>query len=166
MKSKKDKIERDFEILKDGPIHKYFRNRVLDEDVIWFSNNNFEIIEMNARNWNRKNAHQKLKAALDFPDYYGENLAAFSDCLSDMYNKRYKGLLLVFRRYDSFVEEDKNFAEAVLDIIAGESWIWLLTGQKLIGLVQTDNPDLNFNKLGGICPSWNSSEWYNSDRKK
>jgi RNAse (barnase) inhibitor barstar len=166
MNLKEEKIERDIEILKDGPISKYFKNRILDEDIIWFSNNNFEVIEMNSRNWNKKNAHQKLKTALNFPDYYGENLNAFSDCLSDMYNKRYKGLILVFRHYDDFVESDRSFAEGVLDIIAGKSRNWLLTGQKLIGLVQSDNPHIEFPELGGISPSWNSAEWLNENRKK
>jgi RNAse (barnase) inhibitor barstar len=166
MKSEEDKIEKDFEILKNGPICKYFKNGILDEDLNWFNNNNFEIIEMNCRNWNRKNAHQNLKVALNFPDYYGENLDAFNDCLSDMYNKRYRGLILVFRRYDNFAEEDGNFAEAILDIISNQSRIWLLTGQKLIGLIQSDNPDLHFPELGGTSPSWNSSEWFNSSRKK
>ena len=166
MELKEEKIERDIEILKDGPICKYFKNGVLDEDLAWFNNNNFEVKEMDCRNWNRKNVHQKLKTALDFPDYYGENLNAFNDCLADLYDKKHKGLILVFRNFDNFVEEDGIFAEGILDNIAEESRIWLLTGQKLIGLVQSNNPDLNFPKLGGISPSWNSSEWFDSDRKK
>lgn len=166
MQLEKDKIERDIEILKNGAICKYFRNAVLDEDIDWFSNNNYKIIEMNCRNWNRKNAHQNLKVALDFPVYYGENLDGFADCLTDMYNKMYKGLILVFKRYDNFVEEDGKFAEAILDIIASESRVWLLTGQKLIGLIQSDNPDLNFPELGGTSPSWNVAEWFDTDRKK
>ena len=166
MESKEEKTARDIEILRNGPICKYFKNSILDEDLIWFSNSNFEIIEMYCQNWSRKNAHEKLKLALNFPDYYGENLDAFADCLSDMYNKRYRGLILVFRRYDHFVEEDGKFAEAILDIIARESRAWLLSGQKLIGLVQSDNPDLNFPKLGGTSPDWNAAEWLNEYRKK
>ena len=166
MELNEENLGKDIDILKDGPICKYFKNGVLDEDLNWFHNNNFEIIEMNCRNWNRKNAHQNLKTALNFPDYYGENLNAFADCLGDMYNKRYSGLILVFRRYDNFVEEDGKFAEAILDSIARESRVWLLTGQKLIGLIQSDNPDLDFPELGGIRPSWNGIEWLNENRKK
>ena len=166
MEINEEKIEKDIEILKDGPICKYFKNGILDEDLNWFNNKNFEIIEMNCRNWNRKNVHQNLKIALNFPDYYGENLNAFADCLTDMYNKRYKGLILVFRRYDNFVEVDGKSAEAILDIIARESRVWLLTGQKLIGLIQSDNPDLDFPELGGTSPSWYGIEWLNENRKK
>ena len=31
-----------------------------------------------------KTAHPYLKEMLDFPDYYGENLDALEDCLTDM----------------------------------------------------------------------------------
>ena len=163
---KGDRTEKDTEILKDGAICKYFRNKILDRDLVWLSDNNYEVVEISCRNWNRKNAHRNLKIALGSPNYYGENLDALADCLTDMYNKRYKGLVLVFRSYDSFVEEDENFAEAILDIIAKESRVWLLTDRKLIGLVQSNNQDLDFSELGGIRPNWNSSEWFNENRKK
>lgn len=165
LQQEEDKFRKDYEILKSGPICKYFKNSILDEDLSWFDSNNFEVIEMNCKNWNRKNAHEKLKAALNFPDYYGENLNAFADCLSDLYNERYQGLVLVFRRFESFVEEDGKFAEAILDIMTRESRVWLLSGQKLIGLVQSNNPDLDFPEIGRISPSWNSFEWLNEKRK-
>ena len=159
------KLQKDIEILKDGPIRKYFKNRVLDEDLSWFNNNNFEIIEMNCRNWNNKNAHKKLKDALNFPDYYGENLNAFADCLTDIYNNRYRGLVLVFRRYDDFVEESRVFAEGILDAIAKESRVGLVLGRKLIVLIQSNDPYLDFPELGGTSPSWNETEWLNENRK-
>lgn len=157
---------RDFEILRAGSICKYFRSEILNKDITWFQNNKFRIVEMNTRKWDRNNVHKNLKTALDFPDYYGENLAAFSDCLGDLYNEKYKGLILVFKHYCQFVKQDKEVAEALLDIISRESRIWLLTGQKLIGLVQTDDPDLEFPQLGGVSPSWNSAEWLNENRRK
>jgi len=161
----KEDRHKDIEILKKGPICMYFKNTILNEDVSWFSNNNFEVIDMNARSWSRRNIHQNLKKELNFPDYYGENLNAFNDCLSDMYNKKYRGLILVFRRYDNFVDEDNKTAEALIDIIARMSRYWLVTGQKLIGLIQSDNPDLYFPELGGNSPTWNSAEWFDADRK-
>lgn len=57
-----------------------------------------------------------------------------------VYNKRYRGLILVFRRYDNLVEEDGTFAESILVIITKESRVWLLTGQKLTGPNQNSLP--------------------------
>lgn len=45
-------------------------------------------------------------------------------------------------------------------------FVRVLTGQKLIGLIQSDNPDLNFQELGGTVPNWNSNEWFSENRKK
>jgi len=155
---------KDFEILKNGPINKYYKNSVLDLDVNWFIENRFDVYDINVKNWNKKNFHKELKSNLNFPDYYGENLNAFNDCLGDMNIPRYKGVVLVFRQYDEFINNARQSAEAILDIIAQESRVWLLNGQKLIALIQSNDPNLELPKLGGINPIWNSAEWFNDDR--
>lgn len=35
----------------------------------------------------KENPHKYIKEALDFPDYYGENLDALFDCLTELSNK-------------------------------------------------------------------------------
>lgn len=157
-------MTKDIEILKDGPICKYYKNLVLDKDVNWFIENRFDVYDISVKKWNKKNFHEELKLNLNFPDYYGANLDAFNDCLGDMRNPRYKGLVIVFRQYDEFINNDRKSAEAILDIIANESWNWLLNGQKLITLIQSNDPYLELPKLGGVRPNWNSSEWLNSER--
>ena len=36
------------------------------------------------KNFCKENIHRHLKKLLDFPDYYGENLDALYDCLTDI----------------------------------------------------------------------------------
>ena len=159
-------MTKDIEILKDGPICKYYKNSILDEDASWFIDNRFDVYDMDVRNWNLKNYHKHLQNNLNFPDYYGENLDAFSDCLEDMFNPRYKGVILVFRNYDEFYNRMRKPEIGILDIIASESRIWLLNGQKLIGLIQSNEPHLDLPELGGKKPGWNSKEWLNKERNK
>jgi len=157
-------MNKDIEILKNGPICKYYKNSILDEDVNWFIDNRFDVYEIDVRNWNKNNFHKHLKVKLNFPDYYGENLDAFEDCLEDMFNPRYKGVVLVFRNYYEFYNCNQKSAFTILDIIAQESRVWLLNGQKLIGLIQSNEAHLVLPKLGGVSPCWNSKEWMNKER--
>lgn len=157
-------MTKDIEILKDGPICKYYKNAILDEDVNWFIENRFDVFDIDVKNWNNKNFHKYLKSHLNFPDYYGENLDAFDDCLSDMFNPKYNGVVIVFRQIDEFLNNDYNSAIAILDIIAKESRVWLIDGQKLIALIQSKEPNLELPELGGTSPRWNSTEWMNDSR--
>ena len=43
-----------------------------------------EVRIIGARCASQETLHAFLKKKLDFPDYYGENLAALADCLSDI----------------------------------------------------------------------------------
>lgn len=160
------KHHRDIEILRDGPICMYRTNRILNEDVSWFSDHNFEVIDMDCRSWTKGNFHQKLKEQLFFPDYYGMNLDAFQDCLSDMFNKKYRGLIFVFRGFDNLVDQTRSASEGLLDSIARTSREWLLDGHKLICLIQSNVPNLSFSELGGLKPSWNGNEWLDNERDK
>jgi RNAse (barnase) inhibitor barstar len=155
---------RDIEILTQGPVSMYFKNGILDEDAQWFLDNRFQVIDINTVSWTKKNAHRKVKLALNFPDYYGENINAFDDCLSDMKDKRYRGLVIIFRNFDSFLNEDKILATQILDSISCMSRVWLISDYKLISLIQSIDPDLVLPKLGGIVPSWNGGEWLDANR--
>jgi RNAse (barnase) inhibitor barstar len=160
-----DNFTRDLEILKDGPIAMYHNNGILNEDFSWFSDHNFEVIDMDCRTWTKNNVHKKLKEALCFPEYYGENLNAFQDCLRDMFDKKYRGLVLIFRNIDVLVEQSKSTTEGILDVIARTSRDWLVNGHKLICLIQSKDPDLHFPELGGLSPSWNHAEWFDENRR-
>jgi len=69
------------------------------------------------------------------------------------------GVALVFLRYDKFSKgagQTYDLAETVLDIPSRASHEFLLTGRRVLILVQSDDPNLNFSNLGGIAPRWNS----------
>ncbi|MEM6844391.1 MAG: barstar family protein [Bacteroidota bacterium] len=154
----------DWQILRDGPIKKYFSQDILSEDIDGLYNLRYQVVDMNMFNWTSKTAHKHIHESFDFPEYYGENLHAFRDCLSDMFDRRYRGLAIVFRRFDVFYSDNKNLSEGILDMISAESWEWLLVGQRLICMLQSNDPDLEISKIGGEHPHWNRNEWANASR--
>jgi hypothetical protein len=74
--------------------------------------------------------------------------------------------VIVFRHFDKLAKKEKDFCTALLDIIARQSRQLMLTGQRLIGLLQSDDPNISFDKLGGEEPTWNGHEWYTANRQK
>lgn len=157
--------ELDYNILKNGSIVKYHNPIILDDDLKWFDKNNYNLIDINTSNWTSANFHQKVKSSLQFPEYYGENMNALIDCLGDMNNKRYKGLLIVLRNFESLSESDRLLSESFLDIISITSRRWLLENFYFICIVQSNDPDIVYNKLGGVQPLWNGDEFLDSNRR-
>jgi len=154
----------DWLMIRNGPIVKYFSQEVLENDVEELEKVGSQIVELSTKNWSKENAHKKIQRGFDFPDYYGKNLDAFEDCLDDKFNKKYKGLVVVLKQFDSFHQQSKDFSEAMLDVIVNVAWTWLLAGQKLILFVHSNNPNLVIDKVGGFKPDWNGEEWFNDSR--
>jgi RNAse (barnase) inhibitor barstar len=127
----------------------------------WFEKENYVIIEFNCRTWdNDKIMHSQLKAKLNFPDYYGENFNALRDCLYDL-NIIKTGFVFVFRHLDSI---EKQTAHAIVDILANSARFHMLFGNRIITLVQVDNPDYEIDAIGLTTALWNGQEWLNSRR--
>ncbi|HRF79021.1 MAG TPA: barstar family protein [Flavobacteriales bacterium] len=154
----------DLQTLQHGAICLYHNSALLATDLNWYRSANYRVAEFDALGWTEQTAHEALAKGLGFPDYYGRNLNAFNDCLGDMYSRDNPGLLLVFRHFDDISMSDPRFSWGLLDVIAHVSRHWLLTGQRLIGIAQSNNPHLSFERVGGTAPFWNSKEWLDANR--
>lgn len=155
----------DWLLIRNGPIIKYYSKNVLEEDVLVLEKGGYEIFQSSMLNWNIDNYQIKISQFLNFPTYYGENFNAFKDCLDDKFNTRYKGLVIVLTEIDDFYLKNKEIFSSILSSIIFVSWIWLLTGQKLILLIQTENPNLETGSIECFAPSWNEKEWSNNARE-
>jgi RNAse (barnase) inhibitor barstar len=156
----------DFKILRDGAISMYHSSAILNQDLSELERLGYQVIDLNAAKWSKKSYHKDLKEGFGFPDYYGENMDAFNDCLRDLVPIKRIGLVIVFRSFDEFASLKKASSEALLDVIAVQSREWLLSQKRLICLVQSADPGLHFEKIGGISPGWNGQEWFDADRRK
>ena len=152
----------DWYLLQNGWASLYWRRSILNEDLKWLEEAGYEIVNFDCRTWNSdKIIHAQLKEKFGFPDYYGENFDALSDCLSDL-NIIKTGLVIVFRHMDSI---KKATAHTILDIIANNARYHLLFGSRLISLAQVDNPHFEIDPIGQTPVGWNGREWLNSSRE-
>src|SRR5687767_14438090 len=103
--------------------------------------------------------HTDVSKALGFPDFYGRNLDAFSDSLSDIVIPDEGGTALILYRYDLFAERLPDVAWHVLDIIEINSRRFLLFGKPLIALIQSDDPSISIAPVGARSVMWNPCEW-------
>lgn len=156
-----DDLQRlDWLLLQNGAVTLYFRPQVLVEDVEWLKGHDYRVDSFECSVWvSESQMHEALSRGLEFPPYYGRNLNALNDCISDIEIPEEGGRVLVFSRYDSFAARFPDVAWSVLDIMEINSRRLLLFGQRLIVLVQSDDPELFFEPVGGRPVMWNRKEW-------
>jgi RNAse (barnase) inhibitor barstar len=155
----------DWAIFQNGWVAMYWRPEILDHDANWLASNQYNIYRFDCDRWTSKaDALMDLGTALNFPEYYGQNLNAFNDCLSGIDVPIDGGVALVLRRYDRFAEHSRDIAQLILDICARNSRRFILFGQRLVTLVQSDDPNLSFDPVGSTSVMWNHREWFNKNR--
>jgi len=156
----------DWMLLQDGAVTLYFRPQVLAEDIEWLKEHDYEVDTFDCSVWvGESEMHEALSCGLDFLGYYGRNLNALNDCIGDIGVPEEGGRVLVFNRYDSFAANEPQLAWSVLDIMEVNSRRLLLVGRRLIILVQSDDPGISFESVGGRAVMWNTREWLNTSRQ-
>jgi hypothetical protein len=152
-------------LLQNGPISAYFDRRVLAEDLRWLREQRYHIDTFDSGGWASKEvAFDELAARLEFPDYFGRNLDALNDCLSELPVPMDSGRVVVFERFDLLYGRTPEWAWSFLDIFAHQSRSHLLFGERLIVLLQSDDPSLSIRPVGASGVSWNRREWPSSSR--
>jgi hypothetical protein len=71
----------------------------------------------------------------------------------------------VFRGYDAFAKSQPHLAQTILDSIESTSRRFLLTGRRLLALVQSSDPRIRFERVGAMPVTWNPREWLDADRE-
>ena len=155
----------DFTLMQNGATTLYYRTEILAEDVKWLIAHNYQVNNFDCSLWqNEEHMYSSFAETLRFPHYFGRNLAALEDCLSDLNVSEKGGLVLVFQRYDVFTMKVPEVAWNILDIIEMKSRHYLLFGQRLLSLVQSNDAQIKFSSLGSQHANWNQREWLNVNR--
>lgn len=164
----------DWQLLLNGGVTLYFNPSILLQDIAWLRENGYLAYEFSCDGWGSQAAmHADIQEKLRFPDYYGKNLDALQDCLSDVEPPANGGVCVVFHRFDSFAKAagatrypsaSRTVAEFVLDIMASTSRYQMLTGSRFLCMVQSNDPEIRFEQIGCVDAMWNPREWLNKNR--
>ena len=155
----------DWKLLERGAVALYHKPSVLSQDLAWFRQQSYVIHELDALTWTSPaEFHADAQRVLSFPSYYAKNLASWIDCLTELPVPDESGMAIVFRRYDVFARSQPSLAQTILDSIETTSRRFLLTGRRLLALVQSDDPRIRFERVGAVPVTWNPREWLDSDR--
>lgn len=159
-------VERlDWKLLERGAVALYHKSSILSLDLAWFRQQSYAIHELDAVKWvSPADFHADVQRGLNFPAYYAKNLASWIDCIAELPVPDESGMAIVFRHYDVFARSQPQLAQTILDSIETTSRRFLLTGRRLLALVQSDDPRIRFERVGAVPVTWNPREWLDSDR--
>ena len=157
----------DRRLLQDGAIKLYFKIGILQEDCRWLREHGYAIETIDCRD--RDSFLRQMSIALRFKENYGYdewtgNLNALNDALGDLTIDPNGGTVLCLQQYNKVKAADSDFAQAVLDVIECNSRNFLVSGRRLLALVQSDDPTIRFGSVGASSVLWNQREWFDSAR--
>ena len=161
----------DLRLVQDTYVTMFWKAAVLRDVTTWLAEASYTVVTVDASEWRDPDGmHRGLAAALSFPSYYGRNLNALDDCLVDVAAGDYglrldaTGLVLVLLRFDVFATNERDHAQALLDIFARQARSAMLVGHRMMCLVQSDDPELSFDRVGSTAVGWNEAEWLDANR--
>lgn len=115
----------DFRLVQNTFVTMFWERSILAEVIGWLGDHRYDVVSFDAASWTSTDVmFDDVARGLDFPDYFGRNLAALTDCMRDVASSRYgwspnsTGLVIVLRAFDSFARFDRRTAQIMLDIVA------------------------------------------------
>lgn len=161
----------DYRLAINGFVTLFWSRQVLGSTVDWLSDHGYRVVQADASAWRTElDMHMDVALVLNFPDYYGRNLDALNDCLSDVaaceygFSRDDTGLALVVYGFDRFVHHEVRAAHALLDIFAVQARCAALLGHRMLCLAQSDDAHLALPPVGATPVTWNDAEWADSNR--
>ena len=160
-----DRERLDWQLFQNGGVVLYHKPQVLTEHVAWLTREGYQLRELDGYGWaNAKAFHDDVKRVFAFPNHYSSNLASLVDALAELEIPPGGAIAVQMRRYDRFAKVEPHLAWSVLDALETTSRRLMLTGRRLLTLVQSDDPRIKFERVGAMPVNWNPREWLETDR--
>lgn len=161
----------DYRLVHNTFVTMFWQQSLLDDTVRWLSGRDYDVVVLDAGAWRAaEDMFSAVARALDFPVYFGRNLDALNDCMRDVAAGDYgwraeaTGLVLVLTNFERFAASERRTAQLMLDIFADQARAAMLIGNRLICLVQSNDPRIAFEPVGAMPVMWNDAEWFHAKR--
>lgn len=128
----------DFALVRDGGLALFSDRAALADTEERLAQTGYESVSLACSTWDVATLHRELAAALAFPDYYGHNLAALHDCLSDVahgdygWNPGRTGLAITLNGFGGLLRGEPSLAHALADLAADCSRTAMVFGHRII----------------------------------
>jgi hypothetical protein len=160
-----DRERLDWLLFQNGGVVLYHKQQIMTEHIAWLMREGYQLRELDAYGWKDARAfHEDVKRVFQFPSHYSSNLASLVDALAELEIPPGGAIAVQMRRYDRFAKAEPHLAWSVLDALETTSRRLLLTGRRLLTLVQSDDPRIKFERVGAMPVNWNPREWLETDR--
>jgi hypothetical protein len=160
-----DRERLDWMLFQNGGVVLYHKQQVLAEHSAALVREGYQLRELDATGWkDARGFHEDVKRVFSFPSHYTNNLASLVDALAELEIPAGGAVAVQMRRYDRFAKVESHLAWSILDAMETTSRRLLLTGRRLLTLVQSDDPRIKFERVGAMPVNWNPREWLESDR--
>lgn len=163
-----DDLERDdWPLLQNGAVNLFYKASVFKETISSLTDLGYDIVYVQCDTVEQFKAD--ISIALHWEDQFGYkvwngNLDALNDGFASAPMNEKGQLAIACHNFEKLCLKDKKLADGFLDILEYQSRNHLLFSERLIALIQTNDPYFECYELGSRAANWNRKEWLNSDR--
>ena len=157
----------DFQLMRDGPVTLFWRQTYFDDALAWLRGAGYNVAEIDVPEGQDEGVvGVEFAKALGFPmPWPNLNFHVLTRGLQEWKKRAYEaeatlaGTVVALRHYDRFATRDIDKANAVLQVLASDSWRDVVVGRRMMVVVQTDDPDFAADRPLGPKAKWNPGEW-------
>ncbi|GAB3808283.1 hypothetical protein GCM10028798_33970 [Humibacter antri] len=160
-----DDLGLEWQLVQNGFCTAFHRTEILEVTALWLTDRNYRVVWFDAARWTDWDAlDDDFAMNLEFPNYYGRNGNALIDCLRDVAELSYgwspddQGPVLVLDRFATLYQAEQERSHFVLDVIERTAQLAALFGNRILCLVQCDDPRTEFGQVGGHNIPWSPAD--------
>lgn len=127
-----DNLWNDVKVLQELYIHMIFgegdkfRKTFINQATVELNNNDVFYSLIDGEKCKEiKGLFEEFKTKLKFPEYFGENWAAFDDCLNDLDWLGHKKIILFFNDFDKILSGNEEEFKVFVDILISTMHEWI-----------------------------------------